>query len=138
MTHLWCVPGVIYLSKQELKPMQLIQAVRRLYKTPGQYLTLGQVVELNRRFLRGYTHFKDEPRVQKLRTDVLKYNRLIRDLGIRDHQVRLLATPNLCTNSCFPQGPTSTEGELENAWLTCLSPRAPDNLDVISFARSHT
>lgn len=67
--------------------LMLIQAVRRLYKTPGQYLTLGQVVELNRRFLEGYTHFKDEPRVQKLRTDVLKYNRLIRDLGIRDHQV---------------------------------------------------
>ncbi|KAJ8594325.1 glycerol-3-phosphate O-acyltransferase [Rhizopogon salebrosus TDB-379] len=67
--------------------LMLIQAVRRLYKTPGQHLTLGQVVELNRRFLEGYTNFKDEPRVQKLRADVLKYNRLIRDLGIRDHQV---------------------------------------------------
>lgn len=67
---------------------QLIQATRRLYKTPGQHLTLGQVVELNRRFLEGYTHFKDEPRVQKLKTDVIKYNRLLRDLGLRDHQVR--------------------------------------------------
>ncbi len=34
---------------------QLIQAARRLYKTPGQHLTLGQVVELNRRLLEGYT-----------------------------------------------------------------------------------
>ncbi|KAG9318451.1 glycerol-3-phosphate O-acyltransferase [Chiua virens] len=67
--------------------LMLIQAVRRLYKTPGQHLTLGQVVDLNRRFLEGYTHFKDEPRVQKLRSDVLKYNRLLRDLGLRDHQV---------------------------------------------------
>ncbi|KAF8654085.1 hypothetical protein AX16_003618 [Volvariella volvacea WC 439] len=67
--------------------LMLIQAVRRLYKTPGQHLTLGQVVELNRRLLNGYTHFKDEPRVQKLREDVLKYNRLVRDLGLRDHQV---------------------------------------------------
>lgn len=66
---------------------QLIQAVRRLYKTPSQHLTLGQVVELNRRLLEGYVHFKDEPRVQKLRTDVLKYNRLLRDIGVRDHQV---------------------------------------------------
>jgi glycerol-3-phosphate O-acyltransferase/dihydroxyacetone phosphate acyltransferase len=66
---------------------QLIQAVRRLYKTPSQHLTLGQVVELNRRLLEGYVHFKDEPRVQKLRTDVLKYNRLLRDIGLRDHQV---------------------------------------------------
>ncbi|OBZ75539.1 hypothetical protein A0H81_04406 [Grifola frondosa] len=67
--------------------LMLIQAARRLYKTPGQHLTLGQVVELNKRFIEGYLHFKDEPKVQKLRTDVLKYNRLVRDLGLRDHQV---------------------------------------------------
>ena len=60
-----------------------------MYKTPGQHLTLGQVVELNRRLLEGYTHFKDEPRVQELRKGVLKYNRLVRDLGLRDHQVHL-------------------------------------------------
>lgn len=67
--------------------LMLIQAVRRLYKTPGQHLTLGQVVELNRRFLEAYEHFKNEPRIQDLRKDVLKYNRLVRDLGLRDHQV---------------------------------------------------
>ncbi|KAF4579049.1 hypothetical protein EYR36_000858 [Pleurotus pulmonarius] len=67
--------------------LMLIQAVRRLYKSPAQQLTLGQVVELNRRLLKAYTHFKDEPRVQKLRDDVLRYNRMVRDLGLRDHQV---------------------------------------------------
>ncbi|KAJ7155997.1 glycerol-3-phosphate O-acyltransferase [Mycena crocata] len=70
--------------------LMLIQAVRRLYKTsktPGGHLTLGQTVELNRRLLEGYVHFKDEPQVQKVRKDVLKYNRLVRDLGLRDHQV---------------------------------------------------
>ncbi|KAJ3819838.1 glycerol-3-phosphate O-acyltransferase [Lentinula raphanica] len=67
--------------------LMLVQAVRRLYKTPTQHLTLGQVVELNRRLLNGYAHFKDDLRIQKLRVDVLKYNRSLRDLGIRDHQV---------------------------------------------------
>lgn len=67
--------------------LMLVQAARRLYKTPGQHLTLSQVVELNKRLLQGYIHFKDEPRVQKLRMSVLKYNRLVRDLGLRDHQV---------------------------------------------------
>lgn len=38
--------------------------------------------------MEGYLHFKDEPKVQKLRDDVLKYNRMVRDLGLRDHQVR--------------------------------------------------
>ncbi|KAF7363415.1 Glycerol-3-phosphate o-acyltransferase [Mycena sanguinolenta] len=67
--------------------LMLIQAARRLYKTPGQHLTLGQTVELNRRLLEGYIHFKDEPQIQKVSQDVLKYNRLLRDLGLRDHQV---------------------------------------------------
>ncbi|KAJ7063279.1 glycerol-3-phosphate O-acyltransferase [Mycena amicta] len=67
--------------------LMLIQAARRLYKTPGQHLTLGQNVELNRRLLEGYEHFKDEPQVQNVRKRVLKYNRLVRDLGLRDHQV---------------------------------------------------
>ncbi|KAI6007065.1 glycerol-3-phosphate O-acyltransferase [Pisolithus albus] len=71
----------------DYETLMLIQAARRLYKTPGQHLTLGQVVELNRHFSKGYTHFKDEACVQKLKADVLKYNRLLRDLGLRDHQV---------------------------------------------------
>ncbi|KAI0928786.1 hypothetical protein AcV5_006241 [Taiwanofungus camphoratus] len=65
----------------------LVQAARRLYKTPGRHPTLGQVVEINRRFLTAYHHFKDEPKVKELRADVLKYNRSIRDLGLCDHQV---------------------------------------------------
>lgn len=69
---------------------QLIQAARRLYKPPGQHLTLGQVVELNKRFLEAYLQLKDEPKIQDLRNKVLKYNRLLRDLGLRDHQVRPL------------------------------------------------
>ncbi|KAH7107845.1 glycerol-3-phosphate O-acyltransferase [Auriculariales sp. MPI-PUGE-AT-0066] len=67
--------------------LMVIQAARRLYKAPGEHLTLSQVVELNKRFIEGYLHFKDEPRVQQLRADVIKYNRLVRDLGLRDHQV---------------------------------------------------
>jgi len=77
----------VTLRTPDYDTLMMIQAARRLYKTPGQHLTLGQVVELNRRFMEGYEHFKDEPRVQTLRINVLKYNRLVRDLGLRDHQV---------------------------------------------------
>lgn len=45
-------------------------------------------MELNKRFIEGYMHFQHEPRVQRLRESVLKYNRRVRDLGLRDHQVR--------------------------------------------------
>ncbi|KAH9001300.1 glycerol-3-phosphate O-acyltransferase [Lactarius akahatsu] len=68
--------------------LMLIQAARRLYKPPGlEHLTLGQVVELNKRFLHGYNVYRDDPRLQALLSNVLKYNRLLRDLGLRDHQV---------------------------------------------------
>ncbi|KAG9125681.1 hypothetical protein FRC07_006651 [Ceratobasidium sp. 392] len=71
----------------DFETLMVVQAGRRLYKTPGQHLNLGQVVELNKRFIEGYLHFKDEPRIQALRKSVLDYNRVLRDLGIRDHQV---------------------------------------------------
>jgi glycerol-3-phosphate O-acyltransferase/dihydroxyacetone phosphate acyltransferase len=77
----------VTLRAPDYETLMVVQAARRLYNTPGQHLSLGQVVELNKRFLQGYMHFKDEPRIQALREKVLKYNRLIRDLGLRDHQV---------------------------------------------------
>lgn len=55
--------------------------------TPGQRLSLGQVVALNRRFIQAYLQFKDEPKVKKLSQDVMEYNRILQDLGLQDHQV---------------------------------------------------
>lgn len=97
---------------------------------------MGQVVELNRRFLEGYTHFKDEPRVQKLRSDVLKYNRLLRDLGLRDHQVRsvlirFLAAAQITATTL---GTTRQESELENPWSPSLSPCLVDCLEYPGVA----
>ena len=46
-------------------------------------------MELNKRFLEAYIQFKGEPRVQELCSKVLRYNRILRDLGIRDHQARI-------------------------------------------------
>ncbi|PSR74915.1 hypothetical protein PHLCEN_2v9449 [Hermanssonia centrifuga] len=77
----------VTIRAPDYETLMLTQAARRLYMTPGQHLTLGQVVELNKRFLESYLKFKDEPKIQKLRSDVLKYNRILRDLGLRDHQV---------------------------------------------------
>jgi glycerol-3-phosphate O-acyltransferase / dihydroxyacetone phosphate acyltransferase len=77
----------VTLRAPDYETLMITQAARRLYNTPGQHLSLGQVVELNKRFLEGYMHFKDEPQIQALREKVLKYNRLVRDLGLRDHQV---------------------------------------------------
>lgn len=45
------------------------------------------VVELNRRLVKGYIHFKDDPRIVHLKKSVTQYNKQLRLLGIRDHQV---------------------------------------------------
>lgn len=46
------------------------------------------VVELNRRLVKGYEHFKNDPRIVRLRNSIVNYNKQLRILGIRDHQVQ--------------------------------------------------
>lgn len=45
------------------------------------------VVELNRRLVKGYTKYKDDPRIVSLKRSVLKYNKRLEQMNIRDHQV---------------------------------------------------
>jgi glycerol-3-phosphate O-acyltransferase/dihydroxyacetone phosphate acyltransferase len=45
------------------------------------------VVELNRRLVAGYTHYKDDPRIINLKKSVNAYNKQLWLLGVRDHQV---------------------------------------------------
>ena len=45
------------------------------------------IVELNRRLVKGYTHYKDDPRIVNLKKSVTDYNKQLWLLGIRDHQV---------------------------------------------------
>ncbi|ETS59911.1 hypothetical protein PaG_05883 [Moesziomyces aphidis] len=77
----------VTLRAPDFETLMVVQAGRRLYRAPGQSLSLGQTVELNRKFIMGYLQFKDEPRVVKLRQEVLQYNKKLRYAGLRDHQV---------------------------------------------------
>jgi len=74
-------------SSPDYDTLMLVQAARRLYNPTGKKLPLPLVVELNRRLVKGYTQYKDDPRVAKLKKDVIEYNRRLRALGVRDHQV---------------------------------------------------
>ena len=74
-------------SSPDYDTLMLVQAARRLYNPTGKKLPLPLVVELNRRLIKGYTQYKDDERVIELQNDVKDYNRSLRALGIRDHQV---------------------------------------------------
>jgi len=87
LDHIYDGLKTVTLRAPDYETLMVVQAARRLYEAPGQQFSLGRVVELNRRFLEAYQHFHTDARVQRLRENVLKYNRLLRDLGLRDHQV---------------------------------------------------
>lgn len=61
--------------------------MRRLYNPKGKKLPLPMIVELNRRLVKGYTTYKDDPRVVSLKKTILAYNKKLFHLNIRDHQV---------------------------------------------------
>jgi glycerol-3-phosphate O-acyltransferase/dihydroxyacetone phosphate acyltransferase len=77
----------VTLTCTDYDTLMAIQAARRLYQPRGKDLPLPVVVELTRRFMEGYNHYKDDPRIIHLRGAVATYNRQLSDLGIRDHQV---------------------------------------------------
>ncbi|PLN85226.1 putative glycerol-3-phosphate acyltransferase Sct1 [Aspergillus taichungensis] len=79
--------GAVTVTSPDYDTLMAIQAARRLYNIRGKKLPLPMVVELNRRLVKGYAHFKDDPRVVYLKKSIADYNRELRLLGIRDHQV---------------------------------------------------
>lgn len=74
-------------SSPDYDTLMLAQAARRLYNPHGKKLPLPTVVELNRRLIKGYTQYKDDPRVVTVKHDVTEYNRRLKALRVKDHQV---------------------------------------------------
>ncbi|KAL2350178.1 glycerol-3-phosphate O-acyltransferase [Cryomyces antarcticus] len=77
----------VTVTSPDYDTLMLIQAVRRLYNPHGKKLPLPMIVELNRRLVKGYTRYKDDPRIINLKKSVLAYNKQLMMLNIRDHQV---------------------------------------------------
>ncbi|KAK4147554.1 uncharacterized protein C8A04DRAFT_24812 [Dichotomopilus funicola] len=79
--------SAVTVSTPDYDTLMVIQAARRLYNPTGKKLPLPVVVELNRRLAMGYEKYKEDPRIVSLRKSVTEYNRTLRYLNIRDHQV---------------------------------------------------
>lgn len=72
----------------DYETLMVVQAARRLYA--GQLsakLPLSLVIEMNRRLVKGYQTYREDPRIQELKEYVLKYNANLRHFNIPDHQV---------------------------------------------------
>ncbi|TVY87716.1 putative acyltransferase [Lachnellula willkommii] len=77
----------VTVTSPDYDTLMLIQAARRLYNPTGKKLPLPMVVELNRRLVKGYTHYKDDPRIVSLKKSVNDYNKQLHYMNLRDHQV---------------------------------------------------
>ncbi|KAF2400636.1 glycerol-3-phosphate O-acyltransferase [Trichodelitschia bisporula] len=85
----------VTVTTPDYDTLMLIQAVRRLYNPKGKKLPLPMVIELNRRLVKGYARYKDDPRIVDLKKAVLRYNHRLLSLNIRDHQVDYAKLPIL-------------------------------------------
>jgi glycerol-3-phosphate O-acyltransferase/dihydroxyacetone phosphate acyltransferase len=79
--------GAVTQQAPDYETLALVQATRRLYRPLRMKLPLPVVVEMNRKLMAGYTQHQNEPQVVQLKQAVLDYNRKLRALGIKDHQV---------------------------------------------------
>ncbi|SPQ27010.1 64fd3533-9d87-4bd5-b3f9-bc5eb33b0371 [Thermothielavioides terrestris] len=79
--------SAVTVSAPDYDTLMVIQAARRLYNPTGKKLPLPIVVELNRRLAMGYERYKTDERIIKLKQSVAEYNKQLRYLNLRDHQV---------------------------------------------------
>lgn len=80
--------GAVTVQSPDYDTLMLIQAARRLYNPTGKKLPLPIVVELNRRLAMGYEKYKHDERIVQLQRSVKEYNKQLRYLNLRDHQVQ--------------------------------------------------
>ncbi|KAI8635682.1 hypothetical protein F5Y19DRAFT_461258 [Xylariaceae sp. FL1651] len=78
--------SAVTVSSPDYDTLMCIQAARRLYNT-GKKLPLPMVVELNRRLAVGFSKYKEDPRIVDLMSNLRDYNRQLRYLNIKDHQL---------------------------------------------------
>ncbi|RCK55172.1 Glycerol-3-phosphate O-acyltransferase 2 [Candida viswanathii] len=71
--------------------LMVLQAARRLYTSADrEQIPTPMVIEMNRRLIKGYEQYKNEPDVKELRDAVTDYNRRLMRLSLHDHQVESL------------------------------------------------
>ncbi|CAK9437893.1 uncharacterized protein LODBEIA_P22710 [Lodderomyces beijingensis] len=78
----------VTVTCEDFETLMLIQAARRLYAGNfAQQLPLPLIVEMNRRLVVGYQHYKDKPVIQELKKQVVEYNDMLKSLHLPDHHV---------------------------------------------------
>jgi glycerol-3-phosphate O-acyltransferase/dihydroxyacetone phosphate acyltransferase len=68
--------------------LMALQAARRLFTSGNrENIPLPLVVEMNRRLIKGYQKYSDDPEIVAMKEEVIVYNKRLTALGLHDHQV---------------------------------------------------
>ncbi|CCG21383.1 Sct2 glycerol-3-phosphate acyltransferase [Candida orthopsilosis Co 90-125] len=89
----------VTMTCNDYETLMVLQAARRLYTSGNRdSIPLPMVIEMNRRLIKGYEKYKDQPDVKELKEAVLDYNKKLRALNLHDHQVESLDRSNRVAN----------------------------------------
>ncbi|ODQ59120.1 hypothetical protein WICANDRAFT_32424 [Wickerhamomyces anomalus NRRL Y-366-8] len=81
----------------DYETLMVVQAARRLY-TNEKTLPIPLIVEMNRRLVIGYNHYKENPEIIELREKIMHYNENLKRLHLPDHEVNKAAQFNFLKN----------------------------------------
>lgn len=89
----------VAVTCDDYETLMVLQTARRLF-TNGtrEKIPLPLVIEMNRRFVKGYGLNKNKPDIISLRNAVLEYQNRLMVLGLHDHQVNSINQLNFLNN----------------------------------------
>ncbi|KAI5960175.1 uncharacterized protein KGF55_004898 [Candida pseudojiufengensis] len=91
MKHIEFKLKEVTMNCNDYETLMVLQAARRLYTSGNRKnIPLPMVIEMNRRLIKGYEQYKDQPDVKELKNSVLEYNKQLMRLNLHDHQVESL------------------------------------------------
>ncbi|CAH2353268.1 glycerol-3-phosphate O-acyltransferase 2 [[Candida] railenensis] len=75
--------------------MMALQAARRLYTSNDrENIPISMVVEMNRRLVKGYEKYSEDPELIRIKEEVSAYNKKLKQMGLHDYQVDGLTSSN--------------------------------------------
>lgn len=78
----------VTVTCSDYETLVVVQAMRRLYAGHlSSRLPLSMVVEMNRRLVKGYQTYREDPRIINLKKEIMTYNAHLRHYNIPDHLV---------------------------------------------------
>lgn len=78
----------VTVNVPDFETLQVVQAARRLYRPEETLKNPEMQIELNRRFVKGYLKFKEDPKIVQLSQAIINYYNLLLAFGFKDHQVK--------------------------------------------------